>query len=303
MIDVQTQRRAQLIFDLEDLYARDRGVRGPRPRPLSEVELWLVGEMVGSTLEPFDEPWRMITRRNPSGYHLFYGEVELAGGKRRSQVAEGTYAVQVEGDFYQQASRQDIALPEALTPYAFDLAPGFRYPFPRESSLSKGRGTTLLRGGVHHRDGSGIAGVTIEVTQASYSYSTDDTGQWVLVFPDDVTDSDLTVRFVWPDRPPTEVDGVPLIQGRDNSLMQTALRGWVTTDTGVPIRGATVEVVGQSGLVETRGDGAWFYYFDPTQPEQSFDIEFVLPDGRNQIASSILVRPRATVVVPTIRFS
>ncbi len=303
MIDVQTLRRAQLMFDLEDVYARDRGVRGSRPRPLAGVEFWIVGELVDSSIQAIDPPWRMIVHCNPSGYHVFYGEVEFADGTRRSQIVEGTYAVRVESEFYQLAERQDVVLPEFATPYSFDLEPGFRYPFPRESSLSKGRGTTLLRGGVHQRDGSGLAGVTIEVTQASYSYSTDESGQWVLVFPDDVTDSDLTVRFVWPDRPPTEVDGVPLIQGRDNSLMQTALRGWVLTDTGVPIRGATVEVLGHTGMVKSRGDGAWFFYFDATEPEQPVDIEFVLPDGRNQIASSILVRPRATVVVPTIRFS
>ncbi len=292
-----------MIFDLEDVYARDRGVRGPRPRPLAGVEYWIVGELVDSSIQTINPPWRLIVQRNPSGYHVFYGEVELANGEHRTQIAAGTYAVRVEGELYQHVERQDVVLPELATPYSFDLEPGFRYPFPRESSLSKGRGTTLLRGGVHQRDGSGIAGVTVEVTQASYTYSTDATGQWVLVFPDDVTDSDLTVRFVWPDRPPTEVDGVPLIQGRDNSLMQTALRGWVLTEDGVPLRGATVEVVGQAGMVKTRGDGAWFYYFDPTTLEQTVDIEFVLPDGRNLIASSILVRPRATVVVPTIRFS
>jgi hypothetical protein len=297
------RQTAILIFDLEDRYARERGVRGRHPRPIGPIKLCVVGRMVGGVRQVIDPSLELVVRRNASGYHLFFGVVRLPDGtSHEAALAAGTYVVRVESRFYQWAEREDIVLPESETPYFFDLEPGYAYPFPSESSLPGGRGPTLLRGSLHRPDGQAIAWVTIQVVGQSNTYRTDDTGQWALVFPDTQPTGNVTVRFELPDGTVENVANVPIVQGRETGLAQTALRGWVLTDAGVGIPRATVRVSGYPAQTTTGSDGSWFYYFGLNQPADTVSVTAVLPDGRSRTQSNVLVQPRATVVVPTIRF-
>jgi len=304
MATVTRLRQAAAIFDLEDRYARQRGVRGRHPRPLGKVELRVLGEVDGETLRDFEQPLEMTVVPNPSGFHLFFGEVRRPGRRGRTfLLGGGTYAVRVESEFYQRAERRDVIMPEPAAPYFFDLDPGYCYPFPHCSTLSGGRGPTLLRGGIFDRAGGGVEGVRVEAERALDDYRTDETGQWVLVFPDSLPDGEIAVRYRRPDGAVTEITDVPLLQGRETSLAQTALRGWVLNGTGVALAGATLVVEGQPGESRTGDDGSWFYYFDPTQSASEVNVMAVLDDGRHLVRPAVEVRPRATVVVPTFRFS
>ncbi|MCP4659826.1 MAG: hypothetical protein GY856_30860, partial [bacterium] len=292
------------------------------PRPLGKVEFRVLGEVDGESRRDFEQPLEMTVVPNPSGFHLFFGEVRRPergsrGFPRRGTnggfpqrgtngaflLGEGTYAVRVESEFYQLVERRDVLMPEPAAPYFCDLDPGYAYPFPHCSTLSGGRGPTLLRGCVFDRAGDGVEGVRVEAEPALSDYQTDETGQWVLVFPDSLPDGEIAVRYHGPDGAVSEITDVPLLQGRENSLAQTALRGWVLNGTGVALAGATIVVEGQPGDSRTGDDGSWFYYFDPTQSASEVNVTAVLDDGRQLVRPGVEVRHRATVVVPTFRFS
>lgn len=301
---------ATLIFDLEDVYARERAVRGLHPRPIGPLRFRLVGEVVAAVRQDFDEPLEMLVTTNPSDYHLFYGEVRLADGQRRRiELAAGTYVVAIESDFYQGAEREDIEVPQLHPvpgPYRFDLEPGYAYPFPQEHVALEAPprvvdGPTLLRGTLHRTDGRGIAGATVEVTGQSNVYRTDASGSWVLVFPDTQPAGNVTVRFQLPGSPPEDVVNVAVEPGRERSLNQAALRGAVTRD-GAPAAGARVRVVGRPGESPTAGDGGWSYHFEINQGAAVVDVEASLDGGPPLTVPNVVVLPWSTVVVETFRF-
>lgn len=304
---------ATLIFDLEDAFARQRGVNGPHPRPSGEFVFSVVGTMVGGVRQPITPPLQLKVLTNPSGYQLFFGTAASQDQSGRSaSLSAGQYVVRVDSDFYQRAERTDVTIPSIfapkapasslIAPYLFDLQPGYAYPFPSVSTLPNGGGTTLLRGVLRTADGTGIAGATVQVVGQSNTYTTDESGQWVLVFPDTQATGTVTVHFVLADGTVKDVAGVSVVQGSTTGLLQTALRGLVLTQTGTGIAGATVQVSGQTGQTMTDSDGNWFFYFDVTQAAAKVTVTAKTPDGRTQKQKNIPVQPRGTVVVPSFRF-
>ncbi len=317
-----------MLFDLEDRYARERGVRGLHPRPIEPVTFWLVGQIVGGNRQEFDRPLPMTIVRNPSGYHLFFGAVKQStGADRRLTLADGTYIVRVQSLFYQTIERADIVVPmqnpndpASSAPYHFDLEPNYAYPFPNTdplrlegvqatcggSTMRGGRGSTLLRGGVHLSNGEGLAGATVQVVGQSNVYRTDATGQWVLWFPDDQPTGMVVVRVTMPGGRTVDVPDVCVVHGRETSLFETALRGWVQR-AGMGVLGATINVsaaAGPLGSTSTGKDGSWTYYFDLLQAEETVTVTAILPDNQARLVSQPLqVRPRATLMVPTFHFS
>ena len=189
----------------------------------------------------------MVVVHNPSGYHLFFSQQRLPDGNSRQLVlSPGRYVVRVTSPLYQTAEKDvDLPMPNPNQPgtmdaYSLDLMPGYLYPFPdvnpSRAQASAGctedprpgrRGPTLLRGTLRSTDGRGIAGAQVQVTGRSNTYRTDDTGQWVLWFSDVHPTGPVTVRVVFPDATVVDVPGVCVIRGRETSLHETALRGWV----------------------------------------------------------------------------
>ncbi len=165
---------AALIFDLEDSYARDRGVNGPHPRPFGSFDYFITGRVVSGVPQLLESPLALKVVRNPTGYGVFFGDMlSRAGNTLRANLLDGTYILRIESQFYQPAERNDIVLPSVfasgspgpgtLAPWFFDLSPGYAYPFPDSSTLSRGRGPTLLRGTLLAPDGTGIQGAAIQV--------------------------------------------------------------------------------------------------------------------------------------------
>jgi hypothetical protein len=250
----------------------------------------------------------MAVTRNPSGYDLFFGELAEDTGKTvRAGLADGTYIVRVDSRFYQPAERDDVVVPTAFVaksgpgqPYFFDLSPSYAYPFPETSTVPGGVGPTLLRGAVRAPGGAGVAGTTIEVVGKSSRYRTDASGQWVLAFPDAEPTGDVTVHFALPDGSARDIV-LPLVQGRENSLPATVLRGSATA-VGAGLAGVTIQISGQLDEVVTGADGSWFYYFDLNQPARTVSVTAQSPDGRRLTQDRIAVRPRSTAAVPGFLF-
>jgi len=293
---------ATLVLDLEDAYARDRGVGGPHPRPIGATRLLLAGEVVGGVRRNFPEPFALEARRNSDGYELFFGRYRLPDGRVVTSLPPGRYVVRVESDFYQRAERADVDLPEPAVPYVFDLQPGVRYPFPSGSPIPRSVGPTLLRGVLQDFGGAGVEGAAVEVVGQSNVCRTDDQGQWVLVFPDNVPSGNIVVRVTFPNGALAQAQAVPIVAGRESALAPTTLRGSVLTVAGVGIPSAEVTVTGAQGVAPTRPDGSFAVVFPLSQAAAVVDVTATLPDGRSQTRAAIPVQPRATVVVPTLRF-
>jgi hypothetical protein len=208
--------KAVQIFDLEDIYARERVVQGPHPRPIGPVKFYVVGREVNGNAQWPHEPLELVVKHNPSGYHLFFGVVRLPNGKgRRSGLTDGTYTVRVEGRYYRPFER-DVVFPrlDADAPVLFDLFPAYPYPFPGAVS---GR-PTLLRGSVQFLDGQGIAGVKVEVVgQEEVISTTRETGRWLLIFSDGQQAGIVTVRLTLSDGRSEDVE-VPIEPGPENVL-------------------------------------------------------------------------------------
>jgi hypothetical protein len=295
---------ATAVFDVEDRYARDRGVRGPHPRPIAPVRFRAVARVTTGGRVDLDHELELDVVQNGAGFGLFYGNAGPAGADAPRRLEDGTYVVRVlAGGVYQPVERPDIVVPTPSPAYGFDLDPGYAYPFPSGVASSHGAAPTLLRGALQARDASGIAGARVEVAGTTRAYTTDEAGQWVLVFPETQGTGPVTIRIELPDGTVTNVTGVQVIAGRDSVLAQTALRGTVTTADGVPLAGATVTVGGQPGSTRSQGDGGWFYFFRPDQPATNVTVTATLPDGRSQSRGGVPVQPRSTVVVQSFRIA
>ena len=187
-------RRAILVFDLEDKFARDQGIRGLHPRPIEPISFGLVSQTPGNggPQHLFEPPWELQIKRNPSGYHLFFDTVRLPNGAlRQAQLPGGEYQIRLESSIY---LTKDVTVslpynPDPYQPITVELLPGYLYPFPQY-------GSTLLKGYVHHSNPEQMEGVIVSVTvpvtngdqpgNQQVNFVTDAAGQWVLAFPTNI---------------------------------------------------------------------------------------------------------------------
>ena len=212
-----------LLFNLEDGFARDRLGPHAHPRPQEPLRFWLVARIAPGPREDYGSGRELVVTRNPSGYHLYFGEEWLTadirqGGasvrrpRRRTTLAPGRYLIRVTSPVYQDEERTltvpipnlngrdpgnpDPSLRDPVAQYTFVLRPSYAYPFPDlypiriddpfdcpDPPLGR-RGPTILSGTLHAHDGAGVPGATVEVVGLSASYRTAADGEWVLPFPD-----------------------------------------------------------------------------------------------------------------------
>src|SRR6266568_4268254 len=298
---------ATLVFDLRDEFAQLRGTRGPFPRPFEPIKFFATAEGVGPNRREFKPPLELIVQRNGNGYHIFHNTIKQPDGTvLKSALAAGTYDLRVDGRFYQRAKQANIAVPNSSAPLSIDLFPAYSYPFPLDLKPTGGRGFALLRGSLHSPDGKPLTGAAVSVAGANSSYTTDESGQWVLVFPDaffpaNQTTASVTVQVTSVTGPVVNVTSVNVEKGDERALGGTALRGWVVA-RGLGIKGATVQVQGHPSQTQTLADGSWFYYFGLDHSTADIvNITAVLPDGRT-LTQNQTIKPRATVIVPLFEF-
>ena len=317
----QLLRRVSAVFDLTDAYLADRGTAGEHPRPVGRVRFFLTARWDGDVCTPLRRPIELLTTRNPSGFHLFYGRIVVDGSVRLGPE-DGTYTVAVRSDdgSYQEALAK-LALPApaavSLAPYPFALLPAYGYPFPLGSTAPGKLGPTLLRGEVLHPDGRGATWVEVSSEPAAlFSCTTGADGQWVLVYADDLPRQPVTVAMKWPGRGfcasceleprgRTRTVKAEIVPGRTTSVRQTALDGRVFAVNGVPTAGAAIRVVSEvrrpgvpyrgEGLSGT--DGLWSFYFDLKQRRDLVTVDAILPDQSRASQSNVPVVPKETRTV------
>jgi hypothetical protein len=298
---------ATLVFDVLDEFAQLRGSRGPLPRPFEPIKFFAVAEGAGPNRKELKPPLEFVVKRNTTGYHSFHNIIKKPDGTLlQNALAAGTYDLRVEGRFY-QTQKAAITLPRpADLALPINLQPAYSYPFPLDLKPTGGRGFALLRGSLHTADGKPIAGATVSVAGANSPYVTDESGQWVLVFPDSFfpgtqTTATVTVQVKPLTGPIVNVPNVDLSKGDERALAETAFRGWVI-QRGLGVAGATVEVQGQPIPTRTLADGSWFYYFAlGHNTVDLLDITARLPDG-STLMQNQRTMPGATVIVPPFQF-
>jgi len=305
MVEQLRMREAVMVFDPVDGFTARRNVAGPHPRPIGTITYRLVARSQGGIRSDLDAPLNLVTTGTPSGYDVWLGLVSAPGTSRRSAgLADGDYIVEAISPLYQRLEVTVTVPLDPCSPGQFELEPGYDYPFPRTSTLSMGRGPTLLRGTIHRNDNntSALAGITLEVPGQSSSYQTDSTGRWVLVFPDSQPAGPVTVRFTFPAGGPVlAVPGIALVPGASNAIQQTALYGQALA-ADQPARGCTVEVLGRAGQALADATGAWLYYLDLGEPGGQVAVRATLPDGRTATQGNVPVQPLEANRVPTFRF-
>jgi len=286
-------RGAVMVFDPVDGFAARRSTAGRHPRPIGAIAYRLVARLQTGVRSDLDPPLDLAVTGTPGGYDVWFGLVSAPTGvTHRANLPDGDYVVEASSPLYE---RLETTITVPLDPAAlgrFELEPGYAYPFPRTSTLSMGRGPTLLHGTVHRNDNdtSRLAGITVEVPGQSSSYRTDGTGRWVLVFPDSQPAGSVAVRFTFPAGGAVlDVPGVPLTPGASNAVQQTALYGQVLA-AGRPARGCAVEVLGRADRVLTDAAGAWLYYLGLGEPDGQVSVRATLRDGRATTRDNVTVR-------------
>ena len=315
---------AILILSLQDEFARAQVGKG-YPRPIEPLRFYLVGTYQGVNLQRFPEPVRLLIQTNADGYYLFFGQERVDERTKRNMfLQDGDYQVRVESPYYQTAEiRVHIPVgnlnfpppgsPDPTLGYTISLQPGPAYPFPdlvplhmapgagcNEPPAGGRRGPTLLRGSLQNFDGKPMEQATISVAGVPIVGKSGMTGDWVLWFPDSQNTGPVTVRIETPEQGSFNLTGVCVIRGREMSLSQTSLRGWVTRQ-GVGIGGVRITISGQSQSVRTAPTGEWRFYFPLDFSGGPVTVTAALPNGTNP-SQQIQSVTRASVIVPTFRF-
>ncbi|WP_086930812.1 carboxypeptidase-like regulatory domain-containing protein [Agarilytica rhodophyticola] len=294
------QKSATAIFALEDRFKRDQGTQGRRPQPFGDIAFYLTGQTTAASFTAFSEPRKLAITRNPSGYYMFFNKYYM-GERSYQHNYEGIYRLRIVSQFY-QVHEQDIQLPTASGAISIELEPKHTYPFVSSDAVSRG-GVTLLRGTAYAADARGIEGLRVEVPGRSNTALTDQSGQWVLVFPEADGGGDVMVRHRFANGDVVDVANVPVVSRQSNSLQQTGIRGQVLNDDGIGIAGARIFVEGFSGQAYSAHDGRWSYYFGFTQPAVTVDVVAELSNGTTRTRFGVDVQARSVTAVPTFRFN
>ena len=191
------------------------------------------------------------------------------------------------------------------------LYPAAPYPFPDLTPQIKVAGITIVRGSVFLPDGSPNLKATVSLKAPAgaaagsfHQCVTNGAGDWVIVIPDlsasnVVSPLAITLHLDFGDGTSSDVP-LSVTLCRENSLRQTALRGLVTSVSGVPVAQATIAVSGQAATSLSRKDGQWSYFFNPLQPAAPVQVTATAPNGQNASQAANIV-PGTTGSVPPIR--
>jgi hypothetical protein len=319
-------KSAVLVLNLQDEFARIQVGKG-FPRPIEPLSFYLVGTYQGGNLEEFLAPVRLFIQTNSGGYHLFFGEERVdKDTKRNLFLQDGDYQLRVESPYYQSAEKQvhipmgDVNFPpsggqDPMIGYTIRLQPGPAYPFPDAAPFRVApgagcsdpptggkRGPTLLRGSLHKFDGTPIEKAVVTVTGTTVSGESGQSGDWILWFSDRQATGPVTVHIQLPGPGAAAFDltSVCVVSGRELSLAQTSLRGWVTRQ-GAGIDAVKIDISGQPQPVRTSSTGEWRFYFPLNFAGGAVSVTATLPDG-TKASQQVQSVERASVLVPTFRF-
>lgn len=307
-----------LVFDLVDLFLRERRTAGPRPRVRGRVRYRVVATEAGGVRTSLDAPLDMVMTRNTSGYDLWFGEVTRDGetARRYRPLLPPALVVEIDADRYQRVETLVTALPVPDPPRRLALLPGATYEFPTTTTLPGGTGPTLLRGTLRRPDGTGIPGARVRVDPRPVGQPlpepvcvTAGSGDWVLAFDDAVATMPATrVQITPASGPVTLVTEVRITRGDTEALRQASLAGATVRASGAPLPGVVVTADRTPGISTTSDtDGRWELWlpieqFLPSGGLQAVNVTATPPQGAPQIAAG-QIQPRATARIAPLVFA
>lgn len=158
---------------------------------------------------------------NPSGVQVSFNRVDGADGATYAgYFAPGRYDVVVRSPFYRAFPLDGAPFPDGADaalrelPVAVALEPGYAYPFPRLRRQNGKMQPTLLRGLIDCAPAS-AGGFLIEAVRIRTvaPYLTDESGQWLLVLPDDFETGEIAIRITAPDGRRRTVGALRIVAG------------------------------------------------------------------------------------------
>lgn len=293
---------------LTDNFVQLRGTSGQFPAPIGSLAFQLIATLPAGGPKPLVPAIVLKAQSNGYGVFLFTSEGSI-GSSPVLRIPPDQYRLLITSDFYQDATLDLAWPPDLSTPPVVLLKPAYAYPFPDLTMVSNQ--LTLIRGNLYQANGDRkpISGAMVSITVPANTWpfascSTNQDGGWVLAIPLASTAAAITptLHFVLPDTSSFDIAGVAVTLGEENSLPQTALRGFVLTTTGAPIPNAVITVAGLAGSSTSGSDGAWSYFMSLTQPNVMAAVTATAPGGGTQ-SQNMQIKNRTTVQVPPFRIA
>nr|WP_221382008.1 hypothetical protein [Actinoplanes polyasparticus] len=220
--------RPAAVFDVRDVYRERQNADGVAAVPAGPVRFAVRAVVAPSgRIEPVG--WELRTGRTRSGFATFADQIVDAGPPlviRRLPRSTGVVEVRATCPGFQAAVVSFV--PGQGQPTRVDLTPGIGYPFERITVRPGRSGPSLLRGAVLDPDGRGLAGLTVTVDSALYTYRTEDDGAWVNVLPDPLPAPHVAVTVAVP-------------AGRTGQLDPASGPGWQPAGRDFTVTVAVVE--------------------------------------------------------------
>jgi hypothetical protein len=210
-----TQTAPAAVFEVVDVFARDRGLAGPGGgiAPIGPLRIEVIATGGPAARRPVDPPWELVLVESSPGILLSYGRFLGEQGVRYLAVGP-PLAVDIEvssplycpltlpaqlagGKLVPSLVNVDPAAPlERPVPVAIELHPGAAYPFPPLEEFA------LVRGSVRRTDGRAVFGAQVagQIGGWAETTRTDRTGQWVFVVPNAAV-GQITVVVSLPPQP------------------------------------------------------------------------------------------------------
>jgi hypothetical protein len=278
------------IDALKERLQRPESDRGP----IRPTRFRLAGKVVGGVVQPLARG-----RRKPV--------VNLSGDTvlRDFDLPAATYRIEIDrpgiatDGIYEEidpAERDlawDPAAPQSGLPPTFPahpsrfvpirLFPGPAYAFPVE--------TTLVRGSLLWYDGSPLDGAVARLATALLTRSrVAANGDFVLALAPTAASGTVNVQLDLAGvDPATRFQGAAYLgafpaawqaaweRGTSRAVRQGALTGQVRLTDGRPLAGATVQLAGRPGRVQTDRNGRWSYHFPPSAGAGVVDVSALHP--------------------------
>ena len=181
------------IFDVRDTYLEQ--LRNEGLAQADRVAATVRGQLrfqVRAVHSPNGDPdpsgWVLKTRETLSGMSVFAGEIIEEATSSQPAIVRSLMSsadnveVRVSSPRFQA---RDVSFAPGGNPHVrVDLLPGVNYPFWRSARHPGRRDPGFIRGAVLDDRGRGVSGAVVSAPEASFSYRTDDDGQWVIELPE-----------------------------------------------------------------------------------------------------------------------
>lgn len=254
----------ELIFNVVDAQRSTQIGSGTEYRPTDRIVFQIRQKRTRDAWSDLATPVDVLTVRNSSGYHLFFGRTRQNGIVRRGGLAAGLYQAWAECSGF-KPEPFELPLPGNASRIRIELKPAADYAY--------GAGVALIRGAIRRHDGTGIMGGAVVCSAPeTLDAMTDANGEWAI----SVVVSALPringkpqfpqVTFTLPDGSIAAVSSGILTPGLTTRVEQTALSGRIVDVAGEPMTGAQITLTNSQPPVASDASGRWRLFLPITVP-------------------------------------